>query len=1127
MWKRFFLFITLAGLGYAPWNPSVEALPVEPPRSLASIAERLFVLCGSPTRLFEISPIEGKIVQEIPLPAEYETSDDCGLAVNGNEVFLTGAARTVFVLDSQTGEVIRSFPIPTPTSKGDEILPSDLFPVTGLAFVPGEGLLLFASGEGPAQEYLSPDDGSILNSFPSVGRSRAGDAGPLGRLFGWNIEETGIEEIHEISGDRIDFTSGSTVLETAAGGLAYTGRTLFLSGSADELIKVVDPNRKIIVRAFPAPLTPVCGMAGAAVTNATVVFTDPEFLLPLFGSFRSVGGHITHGAIRIAGDFVEPASAGNTIDLVYPGLYGTEPYNATLELEHFPSQSGTFTLFGVGTDDGEIPQDTPIEGALQHSIRVVFDFLEPTASISQPAPGSLLTFFDTLEGRSAFAVIGNATDPPPGLAAVEFVVREAEKGAGFEVVDSIAVENQSQVEVEFEWDPAVDGNYEIALRAIDSFGNVGMSPIHAVTVDRTPPTPTFTSIPTFTPTDTPTPTDTATPTVTPTPTLGDPLATGANILFSSPPLEVFTAVTMAELDGDPEPELVFGTDITNSTETPDDMGAGLNAINLDGSPVAGLWPLLTNADVRSSPAVSDLDLDGLDEIVVGTYGPPQTILILDNDGSLLGTAASTFSVISSPAIGNLDDDPQLEIVVGTSDGTLLALNADGSRLNDSWPVVLPTIAPQFHTRNDVDSSPAIGDIDGDGDPEIVAISDEGIVYAYETNGKPVAGFPFRPNPLTFAMPVEVFSNSASPILADVDGDGGIDVIAALSNARVYALRGDGSHVPGFPIFLSPFDKGFAVAARPGDNILSTPAVGDVDGDGFLELAVAFYGGPEDRSSLFVYDLAGPAIGEKMPWPMFQQDGPRRSIYPGDTDLDVNRDGVVDEIDANRLIETWHRFSTMPKFHPSIDVDQSREIDAVDLLALLEGIGGTPLPTATHTPVTPTATPLPEFSPTATPSPEFSPTPTSTVVLGTGDVQVTLTWDSAADMDLYVMDPDGETIFWGNTESVSGGMLDVDDIGACEGGPGGGPENIFWPPGGAPNGMYAFQVDYFSTCEVAGETVWMVTVRLTGQPDQHFQGTLNPGETSPLEPFTLGAKESASKIPKRLVPEHLPAKDYRR
>ena len=56
--------------------------------------------------------------------------------------------------------------------------------------------------------------------------------------------------------------------------------------------------------------------------------------------------------------------------------------------------------------------------------------------------------------------------------------------------------------------------------------------------------------------------------------------------------------------------------------------------------------------------------------------------------------------------------------------------------------------------------------------------------------------------------------------------------------------------------------------------------------------------------------------------------------------------------------------------------------------------------------------------------------------GGGDVQITLTWDNTADLDLHVIDPQGERIAYFSPTSTSGGMLDVDDV------DGFGPENIF-------------------------------------------------------------------------------------
>ncbi|KAA3645202.1 MAG: hypothetical protein DWP98_11870 [Bacteroidetes bacterium] len=77
-------------------------------------------------------------------------------------------------------------------------------------------------------------------------------------------------------------------------------------------------------------------------------------------------------------------------------------------------------------------------------------------------------------------------------------------------------------------------------------------------------------------------------------------------------------------------------------------------------------------------------------------------------------------------------------------------------------------------------------------------------------------------------------------------------------------------------------------------------------------------------------------------------------------------------------------------------------------------------------------------------------------LGTGSLQISLSWDTETDQDLYVTDPSGEVISYQNEYSNSGGELDRDDT------DGFGPENIFWKTS-APDGNYMVRVhDYEGT-----------------------------------------------------------------
>lgn len=118
---------------------------------------------------------------------------------------------------------------------------------------------------------------------------------------------------------------------------------------------------------------------------------------------------------------------------------------------------------------------------------------------------------------------------------------------------------------------------------------------------------------------------------------------------------------------------------------------------------------------------------------------------------------------------------------------------------------------------------------------------------------------------------------------------------------------------------------------------------------------------------------------------------------------------------------------------------------------------------------------------------------STIAVGTGDVQVNITWDSDADVDLHVMDPIGEEIYWAHKNSVSGGTLDLDSNAGC-GSDGPRAENIFWASGlVAPKGEYTIRVDYWSKCQ-AVKTNYVVTVNVRGKPPQVFTGFFTgPGD----------------------------------
>ena len=117
--------------------------------------------------------------------------------------------------------------------------------------------------------------------------------------------------------------------------------------------------------------------------------------------------------------------------------------------------------------------------------------------------------------------------------------------------------------------------------------------------------------------------------------------------------------------------------------------------------------------------------------------------------------------------------------------------------------------------------------------------------------------------------------------------------------------------------------------------------------------------------------------------------------------------------------------------------------------------------------------------------------TSALSVGTGDIQISLSWDADSDVDLHVIDPSGEETYYGYREATSGGTLDLDSNAACvldhkRN------ENITWPVGRALQGTYIVRVDYWDRCDTE---VTNYTVRIINGTDaQIVNGSFSgPGD----------------------------------
>lgn len=97
--------------------------------------------------------------------------------------------------------------------------------------------------------------------------------------------------------------------------------------------------------------------------------------------------------------------------------------------------------------------------------------------------------------------------------------------------------------------------------------------------------------------------------------------------------------------------------------------------------------------------------------------------------------------------------------------------------------------------------------------------------------------------------------------------------------------------------------------------------------------------------------------------------------------------------------------------------------------------------------------------------------------GTGKLHISLSWDQENDVDLHLIEPNGERIYYGNSSSVNGGELDLDSNPACYIDAINN-ENIFYEDDSeviVEYGEYEVQVDLFSPCSITDATNFIVSV----------------------------------------------------
>lgn len=285
--------------------------------------------------------------------------------------------------------------------------------------------------------------------------------------------------------------------------------------------------------------------------------------------------------------------------------------------------------------------------------------------------------------------------------------------------------------------------------------------------------------------------------------------TGGNLLSLNYPLGavatanagIFGAVAAANITGDGYAEIITGRDHRY-----------MYAYTPAGNHVSG-WPHETYVTgtsgwylefTNNGAAIGDLDNNGVHEIVIAGKVRDNNrqesntgILVFEPDGTRrsgwssaklhgapLYTGSPDFPPSMYPALGDLDADGKLEIVIAMADGYTRAYRENGTLM---W---------QYNFANGkvlYGSEPVIGDITGDGFPEIIfgtyspdknngSANNAVRMIGLDRNGNPLTSLGF---PLSLPNESSFYGVRAGPTLADLDKNGDLELMAGSWGGVLY------------------------------------------------------------------------------------------------------------------------------------------------------------------------------------------------------------------------------------------------------------------------------------------------------------------------------------------------------
>lgn len=393
--------------------------------------------------------------------------------------------------------------------------------------------------------------------------------------------------------------------------------------------------------------------------------------------------------------------------------------------------------------------------------------------------------------------------------------------------------------------------------------------------------------------------------------MDDPLSIGGAGTTDRP-----ESIALGDLDGDGDQDLVSANADGDSLTVFFQSSGGFS-----GFPLVLGGPGVTDGPM--SVAVADLDGDGDQDIVsANSRGNNLTVFFQQAPGSFaspplaLADAFAT-NMVRAVATGDLDGDGDQDLVLASRTGSLAVFFQQSPGSFASPPLA---IGAGVFTPPHVSDSVAVADLDGDGDLDIVSADELGPLVVF-----------FQQSPGSFDLNPTLVGSLRSSVVAaaDFDGDGDQDLVMGLvgtNHVVVYLQKAPGNFGPLPFRFVDP-------AARN----VNAVAIADVDGDGDKDLVsshdegltiffIHSLGASEFEASVF--SLSGASEPHSVAAADVDGDGSIDLVSANQTDLTVFLQASPDRFADMPLVLGGPGVTDSPRFVAVADLDGDGDLDLV-------------------------------------------------------------------------------------------------------------------------------------------------------------------------------------------------------